>query len=614
MKTSIATVSINGTLKEKIHAIARAGFDGVEIFENDFLTNNLSPKEVKKIVKDNGLEITLFQPFRDFEGMPGEHRLRAFDRAQKKFDIMDELETDLILICSNTSNISLGGIDRAANDFFELGEIARKRSIKVGYEALAWGKYINDHRDAWEIVRRANHNNVGIILDSFHTLSKKIDLNSISSIPAEKIFIVQLADAPLHNMDLLYWSRHFRNMPGQGDLPITSFMNALNSTGYSGYLSLEIFNDNYKSGPRDLIAKDGKKSLVSLIHENSINKTEKIKINKIEFIEFAIEKENLNELEHLFKLLGFSEIGKHKTKSIKLFMFDQVKFIINYESSPLVKSGRQEGTFPYAYGINIEDINILLKKAKLLDIEFIEKKEKKNNSSMDVVKNIDGLIYIIDKKNNDLWKNDFNLSDNEKVSTYNLKIDHIAKTLSRDEMSSSLLSYTTLFNFKKSSIVDIIDTSGITKSQVIENETKTFRLTINGADNNKTLAGNFLKNKKGPGIQHIALHTNNLINLVKNLKDQGQKFLEISNNYYDDIEARFGLDLKFCKKLKDLDILYDEDENGSFLQIYTHIFNNKFFFEFVERINNYQGYGENNALFRIAAQKNYLKLNSTNKI
>ena len=175
MKTSIATVSINGTLKEKIIAIAKAGFNGVEIFENDFLTNNLSPKEVKTIVQDQGLEITLFQPFRDFEGMPGNHRIRAFDRAKRKFDIMAELETDLILICSNTSNISIGGIDRAANDFFELGEIAKERSIKVGYEALAWGKFINDHRDAWEIVRRANHQNVGIILDSFHTLSKKID-------------------------------------------------------------------------------------------------------------------------------------------------------------------------------------------------------------------------------------------------------------------------------------------------------------------------------------------------------------------------------------------------------------------------------------------------------
>ena len=109
--------------------------------------------------------------------MPDNHRTRAFDRAKRKFDIMAELETDLILICSNTSNVSIGGIERAANDFFELGEIAKQRSIKVGYEALAWGKYINDHRDAWEVVRRANHENVGIILDSFHTLSKNIDLN-----------------------------------------------------------------------------------------------------------------------------------------------------------------------------------------------------------------------------------------------------------------------------------------------------------------------------------------------------------------------------------------------------------------------------------------------------
>ena len=90
-------------------SISNMGFKGVEIFENDFLTNNLSPKEVKKIVQDSGLEITLFQPFRDFEGMPENHRIRAFDRAKRKFDIMQELETDLVLICSNTSNISLGG-------------------------------------------------------------------------------------------------------------------------------------------------------------------------------------------------------------------------------------------------------------------------------------------------------------------------------------------------------------------------------------------------------------------------------------------------------------------------------------------------------------------------
>ena len=101
-------------------------------------------------------------------------------------------------------------------------------------------------------------------------MSKKIDLNSIASIPCEKIFIVQLADAPLHEMDLLYWSRHFRNMPGQGDLPISNFMNALNTTGYDGYLSLEIFNDSFRSGPREQIAKDGKRSLISLMTKDNI--------------------------------------------------------------------------------------------------------------------------------------------------------------------------------------------------------------------------------------------------------------------------------------------------------------------------------------------------------
>ena len=609
MKTSIATVSINGTLKQKIQAIAKAGFEGVEIFENDFLTNNMSPKEIKKLVKDNGLEITLFQPFRDFEGMPDQHRTRAFERAKKKFDVMEELETDLILICSNTSNISLSGIDRAANDFYELGEIAKKRQIKIGYEALAWGKYINDHRDAWEIVRRASHDNVGIILDSFHTLSKNIDLNSISLIPAEKIFIVQLADAPFHKMDLLYWSRHFRNMPGQGDLPISNFMNALNKTGYDGYLSLEIFNDSYRSGPREQIAKDGKRSLISLMTKDNL-KEKKVEISNIEFIEFATEEKDLVTLENLFKIMGFKEIGKHKTKLIKLFTFDDVKIIINYENSPLVKEGRKQGPYPYAYGIKIKDTDILYRRSKLLDIEVIKKENNNIDLSMDVIKNIDGLIYIMDSTTENIWEEDFGLRSSTNTNTFNLKIDHIAQTVHYDQMSSALLSYTTLFNCQKSSMVDIIDPSGITKSQIIENKTQSFRMTMNGTDNKNTLAGKFLENKKGPGIQHIAIRTADIIKLVQTLKDHGQKFLEISNNYYDDIEARFGLNFNFCKELEDLNILYDEDENGSFLQIYTHVFNDQFFFEFVERINNYKGYGANNALFRIAAQNNKFKIKS----
>ena len=157
MKTSIATVSISGDLSEKLAAIAAAGFDGVEIFEADLLTYDATPREVGGMVRDAGLELTLFQPFRDFEGMPEPQRARAFDRAERKFDLMGELGADLILVCSNTSPVALGGIDRAAADLRELGERAAARGIRIGFEALAWGRHVNDHRDAWEIVRRADH-------------------------------------------------------------------------------------------------------------------------------------------------------------------------------------------------------------------------------------------------------------------------------------------------------------------------------------------------------------------------------------------------------------------------------------------------------------------------
>src|SRR3546814_8856115 len=163
--------------------------------------------------------------------MPEPQRARTFDRAERKFDVMQELDTDLMLICSNVSPLALGGIDRAAEDFHELGERAAKRGLRVGYEALAWGRHINDHRDAWEIVRRADHANIGLILDSFHTLARRLDVNSLRAIPKDKNFIVQPADAPLIDLELLPWSRPYRNMPRPGHLPVLPFRRTTKSRG-----------------------------------------------------------------------------------------------------------------------------------------------------------------------------------------------------------------------------------------------------------------------------------------------------------------------------------------------------------------------------------------------
>ena len=570
------------------------GFKGVEIFENDFLVHDLKPKEIKKMVYDYGLEISLFQPFRDFEGMPEPYRSRAFDRAKKKFDVMNELGAKTILICSNTSNLALGGIDRAADDFNELGEIAKVRDIFIGYEALAWGKYISDHRDAWEIVRRANHKHVGIILDSFHTLSKGINLDTITSIPKEKIFFVQIADAPKYNMDLLFWSRHFRNMPGQGDLKVSEFMKKINDTGYDSWISLEIFNDQFRKDNRDLITKDGYRSLINLSKKNEI--VERAKIEKMEFIEFSVKKQDLNIIQKLLKNLGFIKAGLHKTKKITLYILGNVKFIINSEIVPDENLGELN---PYAFGLVVDNVQSTLKRCKALKVNNVKDFYLNNKFKMNLIEENGQYIFLIDNKN---WQNDFNFLDQDSQNS-NLEFDHIAISVEHSTLLSSVLFYKSLFECKKISNTDIIDPSGITKSHVIENKSKTFKIVINSAENDETLTSQLRKKKHISNIQHIALRTNDIFKLSKKFNDLGLKTLKISDNYYDDIDAKFGLETNILKKIKENNILYDEDSDGSFFQIYTTLINNSFFLEFVQRNKSYDGYGANNAIFRISAQK-----------
>src|SRR4051794_34908150 len=93
---AIATVCLSGSLPEKLQAAAAVGFDGVEIFENDLLTFDGSPADVKSICDGLGLAIPLYQPLRDFECMPEPQRTRNLDRAERKSDVMQRLGTGLV--------------------------------------------------------------------------------------------------------------------------------------------------------------------------------------------------------------------------------------------------------------------------------------------------------------------------------------------------------------------------------------------------------------------------------------------------------------------------------------------------------------------------------------
>lgn len=622
MKTSIATVSISGEFPEKLAAIAAAGFDGVEIFENDFLAFDGSPADVGRMVRDHGLEITLFQPFRDFEGMPEPLRSRTFDRAERKFDIMQQLGTDLVLVCSNVSPASLGGIDRAAADFHELGERAAKRGLRVGYEALAWGRHINDHRDAWEIVRRADHPNIGLILDSFHTLSRKIDVGSIRSIPKDKIFIVQMADAPLIEMDLLYWSRHFRNMPGEGDLPVREFTEAVAATGYDGYLSLEIFNDQFRGGSPRTIAADGYRSLIYLgdqVRRNPEAATlsvaempDRVSVKGIGFVEFSTDAEDGENLAGILKTLGFRKTAVHRSKKVSIFEQGKIRLLLNTDERGFTNASfAVHGTSAYAVALIVDDAGQAYARAIALGAEPFEQPVGQGEVQIPAIRGVGGgLIYLIDEKSElgRFAEIDFTpVSGESDISSAHLShIDHVAQTVAYEEMLTWLLFYTSIFEAAKTPMVDIIDPSGVVRSQVVENASGSLRLTLNGAENRRTLAGHFIAERFGSGIQHLAFHTEDIFATAAALRANGFEPLSISPNYYGDIEARFGLDPDLTERLKADNILYDRDDHGEYFQLYSTTFGEGFFFEIVQR-SGYRGYGAANAIFRIAALKKALR-------
>ncbi|MDE3238558.1 MAG: sugar phosphate isomerase/epimerase and 4-hydroxyphenylpyruvate domain-containing protein [Paracoccaceae bacterium] len=617
MKTSIATVSLSGDLRDKLAAIAAAGFDGIEIFETDFVAFDASPREVGRMVRDHGLEISLFQPFRDFEGMPGEARARAFDRAERKFDLMGELGADLVLVCSNVAPDSLGGIDRAAADFRELGERAAPRGIRVGFEALAWGRHINDHRDAWEVVRRADHANVGLILDSFHTLARKIDPDTIRRIPADKIFFVQLADAPLIDMDLLYWSRHFRNMPGQGDLDVTGFMRAVAATGYDGVLSLEIFNDQFRGASTRSIAVDGRRSLIALA--DRVRRAEpasalslpqmpdRVPVTGVEFIEFASEGAEAEALGRMLAALGFRRSGRHVSKSVDLWTQGDIHLVVNTETEGFAHASYVlHGTNVCDIGLSVEDAAATLERARALGADMFEQPLAPGQLAIPAIRGLGGSVLHFLDETSDLsrvWEIEFTPRPTEGQDAGLVAVDHIAQSMRYEELLTWLLFYTTIFQTAKTPMVDVVDPAGLVRSQAIEGADGGFRVTLNGAENARTLAGHFLAESFGSAVQHIAFRTEDIFATAERLARNGFETLTISPNYYADLGARLGLEPALVDRLRAAHILYDRDAAGEYFQLYSATWGEGFFFEIVERRGGYAGYGAVNAPFRIAAQK-----------
>ncbi|MBL1375875.1 bifunctional sugar phosphate isomerase/epimerase/4-hydroxyphenylpyruvate dioxygenase family protein [Zobellella iuensis] len=606
MKTALATVTLSGTLREKLEAAAAAGFQGVEIFENDLTQSDLTPGQVRQLAADLGLEIIALQPLRDFEAMPEPFRQQNFYRAQRKFELMHELGTRRLLICSNVSPHVIDDPARAAADLHELAELARHEGFHIGYEALAWGRHVRDYDQAWDIVKRADHSQLGIILDSFHMFARGNSLDLLrDEIPLDKIALVQVADAPSLQMEILHFSRHFRCFPGQGDMPLVEFVQCLKDKGFDDYLSHEIFNDEFRSSSPAEKAVDGMRSLIWLDDQTSATGEDSRcpEIQDIEFVEFAIEGDTGEELLGLFRSLGFRETHKHKSKQVTLMRQGDINLVLNREPESLAHQHYlAHGTSVCALALATDNLKQLLRRTRHYRCNRFEHQAGPGELNIPAIRGVgDSLVYFVERRGPyRFFDIDFEpMASDEPAPDYGLsRIDHIGQTVAPVDFLSASFFYKSIFGFDIEPSQDLPDVYGLMVSRVARNQNGKIRIPINMSSAREASAQRFISRSKGSGVQQIAFESRDIFATAEQVG--AERILSIPDNYYRDLDARFALEPELLARLKRLNILYDRNDEGEFFHFYTHEVQGVFF-EVVQR-RGYSRYGEINAHIRLASQ------------
>ena len=616
LRWSIATVCLGGGLEAKFAAAAKAGFRAVELLDSDLTFYAGKPRDARRLADDLGLEIVALQPLRDFEGAPALQRTRNFDRAMRKLELTRELGAPLLCLSSSISEESLEDRGRISEDLADLADLARQYGLRLGYEALSWGRHIKDWTSAWEVVAKADRENLGIVLDCFHICARKNPIEPIAALPSAKIALVEIADSPALEMDLKSLSRHYRCYPGQGDYPVIDFLDAVLRSGYGGPISLETYNEQFRGASAASVAIDGMRSLRATGEAlsacrlaNGLPPLTEIaalpptpEVEGIEFLEFSVADKEAQELEALLNGLGFDIVGRHRTKMVALYAQGDINFIINRERKSFAHSFQLlHGASICAIALRVDRVERALERARALECTSHAGRTGPREAPLPAISGVEGsLVYFVDRRGVD-WRNDF-VGETKAVSKGLLKtIDHISNVVRRNEFLSWLLFYETILGLSADPQVEVYDPHGDFYSRSLRNKSGSLRIALNVGVGGATSVSRFLDNFGGAGYQQIALSTNDIFAAVETAQRNGVEFLPIPDNYYSDLVTRFDIPSDLLERMREFGVLYDRVNDGHFFHVYTRTFHNRFFFELLQR-DNYDLFGAANTPMRLAAQ------------
>jgi 3-dehydroshikimate dehydratase len=303
-RLAISTMSLGRcwaghSFEHKLDMAAKYSYHGIEVWHEDLMdladrypdggatniANQLAAAQyLRQLCAARNLHILCLQPFQHYEGLlDRDLHARRVDEMRVWMQLASALGTDLIHIASNVLPQDQVSADMSlhVSDLRELADLGAQQdqTIRLSYEALAWGARVDTWEQSWEIVQAVDRDNFGLCLDTFNIAGRIFaDPSSrtgctpdaeeavhrsierlVETVDVSRLFFVQVVDAerlrePLVPGHAFYdasmparmaWSRNCRLFYGEqtGYLPVREIATAIfQGLGFEGWVSLELFN------------------------------------------------------------------------------------------------------------------------------------------------------------------------------------------------------------------------------------------------------------------------------------------------------------------------------------------------------------------------------------
>jgi 4-hydroxyphenylpyruvate dioxygenase len=292
----------------------------------------------------------------------------------------------------------------------------------------------------------------------------------------------------------------------------------------------------------------------------------------------------------LLEGLGFRRAGRHRSKDVDLYSQGGINFIVNREREGFAHSfSLLHGPSVCAIALGVDSVDKALERASAFECQSYAGKIGPGEATVPAVAGVEGsLIYFI-------------LAEPHGPEGSLRKVDHLSNVVRRGEFLSWSLFYGAVLGLKPQPQVEIADPHGAFFSRLLRSPNGELRIALNVGEGGATGVSRFLDAFGGAGFQQIALSSDDIFVAVEAAKASGVAFLPIPDNYYDDLATRFDIAPDLLARMRALGMLYDRVKDGEFFHIYTRTFQDRFFFEIVER-RNYDLFGAANTPVRLAAQ------------